>query len=125
MGTPREYARRMRKEPTEAEALLWGMLRRKQLGVRFRRQYPIAGYIVDFDCRRARLAIEVDGGGHAGEQQRRYDEHRDRVLAQHGVRVLRLWNAEVLREPEAALELIWSCLHGAPIPRRSDWVNAY
>ena len=115
----------MRKEPTDAEALLWRKLRRKQLGVRFRRQYPIAGYIVDFYCRRARFAIEVDGGGHAVEQQRRYDERRDRVLAQHGVRVLRLWNPEVLRDPEAALELIWQCLHGAPIPRRSDEVNVY
>ena len=123
MGRQTENARRMRKTPTDAEAALWRKLRSRQLGVRFRRQHPIAGYIVDFYCPQARLAIELDGGGHADEQQRRYDEHRDRVLKQHGIRVLRVWNPEVLRAEEAVLSQIWACLHGAEVPTRRETLD--
>ena len=113
----------MRKQPTDAEALLWRKLRGKQLGVRFRRQHPIAGYIVDFYSAQARLAIELDGGGHANEEQRQYDERRDRALKQHGVQVLRVWNPEIIREQEAVLELIWACIHGAPVPGPRGYVD--
>lgn len=113
----------MRKEPTDAEALLWRKLRGKQLGARFRRQHPIGGYIVDFYCVQAQLAIELDGGGHADEAQRRYDERRARALSRHGVRVLRVWNTEVLCEPEAVLELIWACVHGADVPGPRGYVD--
>lgn len=111
------YARTMRKQPTDAEAVLWRRLRGRQLGVRFRRQHPVAGYIIDFYCPEARLAIELDGGGHADANQRRYDERRDRTLTEQGIRVMRLWNPDVLREQEAVLELIWTCVHGAPVPQ--------
>lgn len=101
-----EYARRMRKQPTAAESALWLRLRHRQLGVRFRRQHPVAGYIVDFYCPAARLAIEVDGGGHADETQRKYDERRTRTLSDAGIEVVRVWNHMVLRDLDAVLELI-------------------
>jgi very-short-patch-repair endonuclease len=106
----------MRKQPTTAEEQLWRALRNKQLGVRFRRQHPIARYIVDFYCVEASLAIELDGGGHAGDAQRHYDQRRAAALARHGVRVLRLWNPEVTEALDRVLDLIWNCLRGAPIP---------
>jgi very-short-patch-repair endonuclease len=109
-------ARRMRKAPTDAEEKLWRLLRQSQLGAKFRRQHPIAGFILDFYCPSARLAIELDGGGHTDARQQHYDEHRDRALRARNIRVLRIWNPEVLRNEEAVMEQIWACIHGAPIP---------
>ena len=84
----RDRARELRKTPTEAERLLWKYLRRRQLiGHRFRRQYPIGSYIVDFFCFEERLAIELDGGHHS--QQTEYDTERTAFLESEGVRVLR------------------------------------
>src|SRR5712675_1423387 len=82
-------ARRLRREMTEAERMLWAELRHDQLGWRFRRQHPIPPYIVDFACIEARLIIEADGGQHE-----RVGEHeaRDRALRLNGWRVLRFWN---------------------------------
>ena len=88
-------ARQLRNESTDAERRLWYFLRRRQLaGCKFRRQYPLAGYIVDFVCLPARLVIELDGGQHL--DARLYDEMRTHVLGQKGYRVLRFWNDEVL-----------------------------
>jgi len=62
----RQYARDMRKEPTDAEAVLWNVLRGKKLeAMRFRRQHPIENYIVDFICLEEKLIIELDGSQHA------------------------------------------------------------
>jgi primosomal protein N' (replication factor Y) len=70
----------MRKGPTEAEKKLWSLLRRGQLnGYHFRRQVPVAGYIVDFCCLSAGLGVEADGGQHCDEQASRYDENRSRT----------------------------------------------
>jgi very-short-patch-repair endonuclease len=102
------YARTLRKQPTDAEARLWRRLRGKQLGVRFRRQHPIAGYIVDFYCVEARLVIEVDGGGHASWGQRQWDERRARELERRGLQVMRVWNPEVIGQMDAVLEQIYA-----------------
>jgi very-short-patch-repair endonuclease len=74
------HARRMRQAPTDAEESLWRRLRQSQLGARFRRQHPLAGFILDFYCPSARLAIELDGGGHTEARQQHYDERRDKAL---------------------------------------------
>ena len=81
-------ARSMRKAPTRSERLLWQELRGSQLGVRFRRQVVLGRFIVDFFAPAVSLAVEVDGGVHAG--RREYDVARDRVLAVHGVHTLRV-----------------------------------
>ena len=97
----------LRRRQTDAEALLWRHLRRVQLGVRFRRQHPIAGYIVDFYCDEARLAVELDGGGHAELGQWRYDRVRTELLERIGVKLLRFWNTDVLGNTDGVLETIF------------------
>jgi len=95
-------ARTMRRQPTLAEYKLWQALRRNQLGLHFRRQQIIAGFIVDFYCHSAALAVEVDGSGHAAEA----DRERDAILTRHGVRVLRVTNEDVLQNIEDVLTRI-------------------
>ncbi|MBN2537878.1 endonuclease domain-containing protein [candidate division WOR-3 bacterium] len=110
-------ARRLRRESTDAERLLWRHLRNRKLaGARFRRQHPVGPYVVDFCSPGARLIIEVDGGQHA--ERTEYDSRRERHLAGHGFRVLRFWNNEVLQQTEAVLVAIASALspHLNPLP---------
>ena len=93
---------------TLEEVKLWMHLRAlKGLGHHFRRQSPIPPYIVDFECRRARLIVEVDGGQHASSQN---DSARDRYLRTKGYRVLRFWNYQIDREFEGVMTLILSAL---------------
>ncbi len=101
-------ARGMRSMPTEAERVVWRMLRgRRFLAWKFRRQVPIGPYIADFLCFEARLVVEVDGGQHAENSR---DVARDRWFEAEGFRVLRLWNHEVLKTPEAALDAVYAAL---------------
>lgn len=86
-------AREMRAHPTAEEELLWPRLRRNGLGVHFRRQQIIDGFIVDFYCHAAGLVVEVDGPIH--EQQASYDQERDAILAARGLRLLRVSNERV------------------------------
>ena len=110
------FARKLRQQQTDAESLVWMLLRDRRLGgYKFRRQYPVTPYILDFYCHEARLAIEVDGGQHA--DSRRYDSTRDAFLTAQGIQVLRFWNNQVFAETEAVLEAIWQALQiRAPSP---------
>jgi very-short-patch-repair endonuclease len=100
-----ERARGLRSTMTDAEERLWLRLRRDQMeGHRFRRQVPIGPYVVDFACRKARLAIEVDGGQHVAASQE--DDRRSAWLASRGYTVLRFWNNQVLEETDGVLESI-------------------
>ena len=111
------FARELRKNQTDAENLLWMVVRGRRFdGFKFRRQQPLGGYILDFYCHEALLAIELDGGGHAEDQQIEYDRVRSEVLASAGVDVLRFWNHDVLQNTESVLEVIWSHLHQAVSP---------
>ncbi|EIL91159.1 endonuclease domain-containing protein [Rhodanobacter spathiphylli] len=102
-------ARRLRNEGTDAERRLWHYLRQRQLaGHKFRRQYPLAGYIVDFVCVPARLVIELDGGQHLDAID--YDRRRTEVLGREGYRVLRFWNDEVLLRTEDVVGEIFRVL---------------
>lgn len=98
-----ERARRLRREQTDAETLLWSQLRNRRLaGEKFRRQHPIEPYIVDFICLSRRLIIELDGGQHA-EKRKTYDRKRDDYLRARGFRVLRFWNNEVYEDLDGIL----------------------
>jgi formimidoylglutamate deiminase len=117
------FAREMRKEPTEAEAHLWENLRNRKLsGFKFRRQQPLEGFILDFYCEKARLAIEVDGGAHQNPQQAEYDLQRTEYLAEFGIRVIRFENQEVLRNTGKVLSTIAeeATRRVTPSPRPSD-----
>lgn len=74
-------ARSLRKRMTDAEVHLWRKLRRKQLGVHFRRQFPLGKYICDFLCIPARIVVEVDGSGHSSVKGRLRDVDRDFFLS--------------------------------------------
>ena len=100
----RQFARAMRNAPTDAEAALWDILRGKKLeGLRFRRQHPIGGYIVDFICLDKKLIIETDGSQHADNPG---DNLRDRRLEALGYTVLRFWNDDVLTNPDGMAQAI-------------------
>ena len=96
-------ARKLRKEPTIAEQHLWSRIRGNQLGARFTRQHPIGNAVVEFVCRSARLAIEIDGGQHADSEA---DEIRTHMIEVHGYRVIRFWNNDVLSNTEGVLIVI-------------------
>jgi very-short-patch-repair endonuclease len=97
--------KKLRQNATDAEMKLWYQLRRKQVGgLRFRRQYRLGTYIVDFVCLPARLIIEVDGGQHAEQVAR--DEARTVWLESQGFRVIRFWNSDVLGNMEGVLHVI-------------------
>ena len=97
----------MRREPTDAEKKLWSRLRDRQLGgLKFRRQVPFGGFVLDYYCTGAMLAVELDGGQHAEPAGQRYDAGRDAALLKLGVVVLRFPDDEALKETDAVLEKI-------------------
>jgi very-short-patch-repair endonuclease len=97
-------ARKLRNDPTEAEKRLWAHLRASQFcGEKFTRQCQIGGFIVDFACRRLRIAIELDGGQHAESAT---DAARTQIIEAHGYRVIRFWNNDVLGNTEGVLQVI-------------------
>jgi very-short-patch-repair endonuclease len=101
---PSERARQLRQDATDAERRLWSALRDRRLsGYRFRRQYPIGLFIVDFACTRHRLIVEADGGQHADSDA---DRHRTACLEREGWRVLRFWNNDILANTNGVIEVI-------------------
>jgi very-short-patch-repair endonuclease len=116
----------LRKAQTDAEARLWWHLRDRRLGgFKFRRQYPLGTYIVDFLCVERRLIVELDGGQHA--DQVGYDGDRTRRLNGQGYRVVRFWNDDALLRIESVLESILSHLasmsttpHPNPLPASGE-----
>ncbi|TPN95288.1 DUF559 domain-containing protein [Mesorhizobium sp. B1-1-5] len=100
----RNFARSMRREPTEAEDRLWHELRGRRLdNIKFKRQVPIGRFVADFVCAEARLIVEIDGSQHAESDR---DQERDAELKARGFRVLRFWNDDVLKELGAVCDTI-------------------
>lgn len=91
-----QRAKELRREMTPAEKILWQELRANKLGIHFRRQQVIQGFIVDFYCHRAGLVIEVDGDIH--DLQKEEDERREKVLSEMGLKIVRFGNDEVMRD---------------------------
>jgi len=106
-----EIARRLRQNQTSAEEMLWACLRsRRLIGAKFRRQQPLGRYIADFYCHEARSAIEVQGGLHSHEDQREYDDIRQEVIEQLGIKILSFTNEEVMYNLEGTLSKIINAL---------------
>lgn len=116
-------ARQMRKQPTDAEHLLWFELRNRQLnGYRFSRQVRIGSYICDFCCRREKLVVELDGSQHGLDQAK--DMLRTEWLIRNGYSVLRFWNDEVVFERGAVLDTILAALEGRLQPPHPTQASA-
>jgi very-short-patch-repair endonuclease len=99
-----QTAKELRQRQTEAEEMLWGRLRRKQLsGVKFRRQEPIGNYIVDFVSFTKKLVIEIDGSPHTTKETRNNDRQRTIWLQSQDFRILRFWNSDILNDIERVL----------------------
>jgi len=110
----KEYRRNLRKNMTQAEVVLWMMIKNKQLGERFLRQYSIDFFIVDFYCPKYNLAIELDGAHHFTEEGIERDKNRDEHLKSLGISVLRFENFEIIDYPQRTLDEIKKFLTPRP-----------
>ena len=98
----RQFARKMRHEPTDAEAAMWRLLRNRRFALfKFRRQAPFQNFILDFVCFEKRFIVEIDGSQHTSSQR---DAARDGVLIAEGFRIARYWNNDELQQPSSVLE---------------------
>ena len=95
MNSKNILARNLRKNQTPQEQKLWRFIRNNQLGVKFKRQYPIGDYIVDFICREKWLIIELDGSQHNEDNNIINDEIRTKYLESRGFKVIRFWNNDI------------------------------
>jgi very-short-patch-repair endonuclease len=108
-------ARKLRKESTDAERVLWKYLRAHRMaGFKFKRQVLIEPYIVDFACLEARLIIEADGGQHLLKIEE--DSARTEFLESLGYEVMRFWNNEILCDTRTVMECIHNFLIKSPLP---------
>jgi len=101
-----ERRKELRNSPTQSEDILWQFLRGKKLGVKFRRQHSIGGYILDFYCIEKKLVIEIDGEIHNKPENKEYDDIRDKFFIDLGFMVLRFTNSEVENNIVGVLEQI-------------------
>jgi 5-methyltetrahydrofolate--homocysteine methyltransferase len=114
-GLLKEHAKKMRNQPTEAEAMLWNALSNKNLdGFKFRRQHIIGEFIADFICLKKNLIVEVDGNIHQLPDNKKSDAERTQWLEQQGYRVIRFTNDEVLGNIENVLKEIHEALLAPP-----------
>lgn len=98
-------ARDLRKNSTKEEQILWRLLRNRQFfGLKFKRQFQIGNYIVDFVCEEKKLIIELDGGQHNQMQNIEQDNIRTDFLNSKGYKVLRLWNNDVIKNLKGVYE---------------------
>ena len=105
-----DQASQLRKEQTQGEKIMWSRLRRDRLGARFRRQACIGPYILDFYCRKADVAVEVDGELHDPIA----DARRDAVLESQGIITLRIksWDVFSPKDLDAFVDTVWHTVHG-------------
>jgi very-short-patch-repair endonuclease len=113
MKASADVARRLRRNQTDAERVLWFRFRDRRLaGLKFKRQVPIDRFIVDFFCADAKLIVELDGGQH--DQLKERDDNRTRVLEAMGYLVLRYWNHDVMPNTEGVLQDILTTINRQP-----------
>ena len=101
----RKFQKKLRASQTDAEERLWYYLRNRNFaGLKFRRQFILQNYIVDFICLEKNLVVELDGGQH--DEQKAYDDRRTEKIARDGFKVIRFWNDDVLNNIEGVMETI-------------------
>lgn len=103
----KEIRRYLRRYSTQTERIMWNILRKKQIrGYKFRRQYSVGAFILDFYSPRLELAIEIDGISHATSKAMKEDAIRQRIIEEYGIRFLRFNDEEVLNNAERVIEKI-------------------
>ena len=107
-----QRVRELRHQQTDAEKDAWHLLRDRRLGLKFRRQYPIENFVVDFYCSDLRLAVELDGGVHSQPSQMRKDAAKDAFLRRLGILVLRLPNGLVTEDPDGFVRKVREAARG-------------
>ena len=106
-STMKERRQFLRKNMPQPEIILWSKIRRKQIAdYRFRRQYSVGSYILDFYCPELKLAIEVDGESHIRTDVKEYDAQREEQIKQLGLTLLRFTNEDVTKNPNGVLQKI-------------------
>ena len=115
-----DKCRSLRKNQTDAEKKLWGLLRNRLLNdMKFRRQFSVGKYILDFYCPEINLGIEADGGQHYGDEGRQMDELRTKELSDLGIKIIRFSNRDILTNIDAVYETIYSEIEKSPSPQSS------
>lgn len=100
-------ARKLRKNSTIQERMLWKILRNRQFkNLKFRRQFPIGEYIVDFVCEEKRIVIELDGGQHNEFENIIKDNERTKFIESEGYKVIRFWNNDILNNLEGVFKIL-------------------
>ncbi|KSA12330.1 hypothetical protein I600_2851 [Maribacter dokdonensis DSW-8] len=108
-------AAKLRASMTETECILWNYLKTKPQGYKFRRQHPIAGYVLDFYCHKLKLSIEIDGGYHLKPEQIEKDIERTTYLKDIGISELRFTNDQVLNDFKGLINYINSILRASTL----------
>ena len=104
----RGNAKRLRRELTKAEAIVWKRLKEgRAQGLRFRRQHPIGPFIADFASDQAKLVVEIDGDTHGTDDERAYDARREAFLQSRGWRVVRFWNVDVYSNLDGVIDAVY------------------
>ncbi len=116
-ATPKVFrnAAKLRENITEPGIKLWDYLKTKPLGFKFRRQHPIAGYVLDFYCHKLKLSIEIDGGYHLNKEQKEKDIARTAYLNSVGITEYRFTNQEILSQLETIINKIKTYLRAGTL----------
>ena len=113
----REQRRELRRRQTETEEILWEILRDRKLGgYKFKRQYSVERFIIDFYCSEVRFAVELDGSVHDEKSQKAYDEARQEYIEEFGIEFLRIWNNEVELDVEGVKRKILEAIENLKRP---------
>jgi very-short-patch-repair endonuclease len=103
----KQFARDMRQHMTDAEMRLWFRLRpMRRLGLAFRRQSAVGIYVLDFECRKAKLGVELDGSQHGMTDTIAHDQERTAWFEREGYKILRFWNRDVLKHTDIVVDQI-------------------
>lgn len=114
----KQLRKHLRQTMSKAEVILWSQLKGRQLGYKFRRQYGVGPYVVDFYCPQMRLAVEIDGGQHYEDRQATNDRQRQEYIERLGIRVIRFSDREVLDDVYGVINRLQAIL---TLPRAKHW----
>ena len=115
-----DLTRKLRQNSTDVEQKLWAILRNRQLSrIKFRRQFAVDSYILDFYASEYKLGVEADGGQHYENEGRARDKIREENLSKYGIRILRFSDSDIVKNIEGVCETIERFIKNSPSPQSS------